>query len=326
MTNDVGLARLPVLIVKFHESLPQRRMAMANYSEENAPLVREALSGPEATASAAPPPASPATSNLDDLLKLLLERLNGLEERFNQTNKELKQCRDDRKELENAIGEIKRIIDAYTRAWEGVQKQKDEKSAYLTIKKPMIDATPKMTQDRVREIVGQVDGIIAGLERETRELQTKAAEAKRDFDGAKKDHEDYKQAYLALTLQQKKIEDNFKALTQLKDNIEKEEVNSKLGVMYYLFTYSENGYEKLLDRTLPELWPSDTLKTKLEQSWALLDEAEGRQAEKEEQWQTAQAAVLAKQAELAKKRDEREKDIIDLLRKPPIQAKRLKTE
>lgn len=242
-------------------------------------------------------------------LKELEEKLKQLQEQMEEIKKQNQSCKDDKTKLEALLGEFAKILAAYTKALVKIKGDSSDFTHYSEKKTEMIETAIKGHE-------GEIEQAIEGVNQEIEQLKTKAEElkgamesAKADFDQASENYANKQKVLDDLKTRQQFIEGNHKALNKLRDQIEKEEEESKYAVMYYLIT----DFNNILTETKPAIVSESQLKAALYLAWQQLDTAEDAMQAKEALWKTAEQAYAIGMEMLKEAQDQKRDNILEKL-------------
>lgn len=242
-------------------------------------------------------------------LKELEEKLKQLQEQMEEIKKENLSCKDDKTRLEALLGEFAKILASYAKALVKIKGDSSDFTRYSEKKTEMIETAIKGHEGEINQTIEGVNQEIEQLQTKTEGLKSAMEYAKADFEQANTNYADKQKALDDLKTRQQFIEGNHKALNKLRDQIEKEEEESKYAVMYYLM----NDFNNILNETKPALVSEGQLKAALYLAWQELDNAEDVKQTKEALWKTAEQAYAAGLEMLKQAQDQKRANILEKL-------------
>lgn len=241
-------------------------------------------------------------------LKELEEKLAELQEELERIKNQNQSYKNDRTKLEVLINELKKIIENYGKVLEQIKEEESELNKYSEIKTEMIEIAIKGHEGEIDNAIKEINREIAQLEAKVDELKNDLDSAKQKYDAAQKKYEERQKALAELKTHQQYIEGNLKKLNKLKDQVEKEEEESKYAVMYYLM----KEFNTLLGNTKP-FDSIERLKVALYMAWQQADAAEVELLTKESRWKEAEQAYNGGVEMLKQAQEQKREKILEKL-------------
>jgi chromosome segregation ATPase len=241
-------------------------------------------------------------------LKELEEKLAELQEELEKIKNQNQSYKNDKTKLETLINELKKIIESYGKVLEQIKEEESELNKYSQIKTDMIEIAVKGHEGEIDNAIKEITREIAQLEAKVDELKNDLDSAKQKYDTAQKNYEQRQKALEELKTHQQYIEGNLKKLNKLKDQVEKEEEESKYAVMYYLM----KEFNTLLGNTKP-FDSIERLKVALYMAWQQADAAEVALLTKESLWKEAEQAYSGGVEMLKQAQEQKREKILEKL-------------
>lgn len=243
-------------------------------------------------------------TKLDELKTELAE----IETDIGKKSKDRDTLKADINDLQRIVNEVNQIANAYGKAYENNNKNKNDMDSYAATKKAMIEAAlPEADRTNIDDKEDEVEDAITAKETSVNNLETTFETAKTEYETAKKELENKQKVYESLKTYQKELEDKLKNLKGLKDWIEKEEEANHLFNMYFLIKEINSDINFTIKT-------QDELKTALYTAWEEWDTAKEDFREKDEKMKADKNNLEKEQKILESMKKTRRTDILEKIK------------
>lgn len=220
--------------------------------------------------------------------------------------------------LDNVVLSVGPALESYNKKKKPFEDSKKEQDDYSKKKTPMINSAIGNKKATVEQIIKTYDEKITNLEKEITLLKTKdIPEAQNQFDAAEKKWksdgiEPYKKCKDDILQFEESIRNKLKELVDLQNQIEKieqENQESTIPMMYFLM----KEFNDVLNKTV--IISADDLALRLHERWIVCDRLKNDKEEKSENLKILINKAESKQRLLDDLRNNRRKDIEELIGK-----------